>query len=72
VDDRRLPGQFVLTGSAVPADDVTRHTGAGRITRVRMRPMTLLESGHSDGLISLASLLGGGPGRANDAGIAVV
>ena len=28
VDDRGLPGQFVLTGSAVPADDITRHTGA--------------------------------------------
>ena len=71
VDDRQLPGQFVLTGSAVPADDVTRHTGAGRITRLRMRPMTLFESGHSDGSISLAGLLGGGPARANDAGITV-
>jgi predicted AAA+ superfamily ATPase len=30
VDARRKPGQFMLTGSAVPADDVTRHTGAGR------------------------------------------
>jgi hypothetical protein len=38
VDARRKPGQFILTGSAVPADDVTRHTGAGRLARVRMRP----------------------------------
>lgn len=71
VDDRRLPGQFMLTGSAVPADDVTRHTGAGRITRLRMRPMSLFESGHSDGSISVASLLGGEPARANDSGITV-
>ena len=41
VDDRGGPGQFVLTGSAVPADDATRHTGAGRFSRLRMRPMTL-------------------------------
>ena len=31
IDDRRMPGQFVLTGSAVPQDDVARHSGAGRI-----------------------------------------
>src|ERR1700755_2237463 len=37
VDDRHQPGQFILTGSAVPADDVTRHTGAGRLARLRMR-----------------------------------
>lgn len=29
IDDRNAPGQFILTGSAVPADDITRHTGAG-------------------------------------------
>ena len=32
VDQRAGPGQFILTGSAVPADDVTRHTGAGRLS----------------------------------------
>ena len=57
VDDRARPGQFILTGSAVPADDVTRHTGAGRLTRLRLRPMSLLESGHSTGQISVAALL---------------
>jgi uncharacterized protein len=41
VDDRRAPGQFIMTGSAVPSGDVTRHTGSGRITRLRMRPMLL-------------------------------
>jgi predicted AAA+ superfamily ATPase len=64
VDDRRKAGQFILTGSAVPADDVTRHTGAGRIARLRMRPMSLFESGQSTGMISLAALLDGEPARA--------
>ena len=57
VDERSESGQFILTGSAVPADDVTRHTGAGRFTRLRMRPMSLFETGHSTGSISLRGLL---------------
>jgi uncharacterized protein len=71
VDDRKQPGQFILTGSAVPADDVTRHTGAGRITRLRMRPMTLFELGTSNGGISLDALMAGEPGRSADSGLAV-
>lgn len=71
VDDRREPGQFILTGSAVPADDITRHTGAGRITRLRMRPMTLFESGHTNGAVSLAAVLDGEPVRAADPGLSV-
>ena len=59
VDDRRLPGQFILTGSAIPADDATRHTGAGRLTRLRMRPLSLFELGHSSGEVSLGGLLDG-------------
>ena len=59
VDDRRQPGQFILTGSAVPADDVTRHSGAGRIVRIRMRPMSLFESGHSTGAVSLGAVMAG-------------
>ena len=59
VDDRGSPGQFILTGSAVPADDITRHTGAGRLTRLRMRPMSLFEAEHSSGEISLRQLLRG-------------
>lgn len=50
-------GQFILTGSAVPPDDLTRHTGAGRISRLRMRPMSLFESGHSSGEVSLGEVL---------------
>ena len=42
-DDRARPGQFILTGSASPRDDATRHTGVGRIGRVLMRPMSLYE-----------------------------
>jgi predicted AAA+ superfamily ATPase len=60
IDDRRKPGQFILTGSAVPADDITRHSGAGRLTRIRMRPMSLYEKSRSTGRISLSRLLDGG------------
>lgn len=59
VDERQQDGQFILTGSATPADDVTRHTGAGRVARVRMAPMTLHEAGHGTGAVSLASLFDG-------------
>lgn len=59
IDDRGLPGQFILTGSATPADDLTRHTGAGRLSRLRMRTMSSYESGHANGDVSLAALLGG-------------
>jgi hypothetical protein len=52
-------GPFILTGSAVPADDTTRHTGAGRFIRLRMRPMTLFELGRSSGEVSLGKLLDG-------------
>ena len=61
VDDRSpARGQFILTGSATPNDDVHRHSGAGRFATLRMRPMSLFESGHSSGAISLADLLEGG------------
>jgi len=66
VDARKAPGQFILTGSAVPADVETRHVGAGRVTRLRMRPMSLFESGHSSGDISIRALLDGQPARPAD------
>ena len=56
-DEGRRPGRFILTGSAVPADDATRHTGAGRISRIRLRPMTLFETGQSNGAASMRGLL---------------
>ncbi len=61
VDDRPGRGHFILTGSAVPPDDITRHTGAGRIGRLRLRPMSLLELRRSTGEVSLARLLAGDP-----------
>ena len=56
VDQRDKTGQFILTGSAVPADNVTAHTGTGRISRMRMRPMSLFESQESAGSISMNEL----------------
>lgn len=61
VDQSPELGRFILTGSSVPADDATRHTGAGRFTRLRMRPFSLHESGQSSGRMSLASLLAAEP-----------
>ena len=59
-DDRRDKGIFLLTGSAVPPDDITRHSGAGRVRRVRMRTMSLAESGRSTCEVPLSSLLAHG------------
>ena len=60
VDHRRELGQFVLTGSAVPADtkEIT-HSGTGRFTWLTMRPMSLYESGDSTGEVSLKELFDG-------------
>ena len=57
VDKREEFNQFILTGSAVPADlkEIT-HTGTGRISRMLMRPMSLFESQESNGSVSLAEL----------------
>ena len=59
VDDRNEKGQFILTGSARPRDDANRHSGAGRFSVMQMRPMSLFESGHSNGQMSLAAFLEG-------------
>ena len=65
VDHRGRTGQFVLTGSAVPANrDEIFHSGTGRISWLRMRPMTIFESGESNGNISLRELFGGAAGLA--------
>lgn len=60
-DDRAANGQFILAESVKPTYAVTDHSGAGRVTRVQMRPMALFESGDSTGSISLRSLMAGGP-----------
>ena len=57
VDQRDEFGQFILTGSAVPAElDDTMHTGTGRISRLYMRPMSLFESKDSSGDVSIGDL----------------
>lgn len=58
VDERGADGQFILTGSTVieDGDNEIRHTGTGRIARVQMYPMSLYESGESNGEVSLANL----------------
>lgn len=71
VDNRAQPGQFVLTGSATPADDVSRHTGGLRFGRVRMRPMTLAELGRTSADISLTALLNGESSRSADPGLTI-
>lgn len=59
VDDRGVPGQFILTGSATPRDDIPRHSGAGRFGLVRMRTMTLTEKQTAVPSVSVAGLLRG-------------
>src|SRR5680860_1371164 len=59
VDDRGEAGQFILTGSATPRDDVVRHSGAGRISVLRMRTMTLVEQGVATSAVSTSALLAG-------------
>lgn len=71
VDDRRSPGQFILTGSSRPADDASRHSGAGRFSVLRMRPMSLFEAGQSSGSMSLSRLINGDAQTAGDTGLSI-
>lgn len=59
VDQRRKPGQFILTGSAAPDMDPNRHSGAGRFQKLKMRTMTLAETGYSNLEVSLTNLFEG-------------
>lgn len=54
------PGKFILSASAQPTDYIIRHSGAGRVGRVLMRPMSLWESGASIGTVSLSKLFDSG------------
>lgn len=57
VDHRHQVGQFILTGSAVPSDEESmKHSGTGRFSWLTMRPMSLHESGESNGKVSLSHL----------------
>lgn len=59
VDQIPKKGQFILTGSATPNHKGILHSGAGRIARIRMRTMSLYESGDSSGDVSLEDLCNG-------------
>ena len=59
VDKRAAHGQFILTGSSTPKFKGIKHSGAGRIARLRMRPMSLFESGDSTGEVSLQDICNG-------------
>jgi len=59
VDQTNKRGQFILTGSATPNHKGILHSGAGRIARLRMHPMSLYESGYSIGKVSLEKLCSG-------------
>lgn len=59
VDTNGSKGQYILTGSATPQRKGILHSGTGRIARLRMRPMSLYESGYSSGQVSLKALCEG-------------
>lgn len=67
-DARAEAGQFILTGSATPADDLTRHSGALRVQRIALRTMSIAERGLSTKAVSLAGLLDGGPCKGGPTG----
>jgi len=56
VDQNPRKGQYILTGSATPNHKGIMHSGAGRIAKLRMRPMSLYESGDSSGKVSLEDI----------------
>jgi uncharacterized protein len=59
VDDRKKKGQFILTGSANPEERARLHSGAGRFSIIKMRPMSLFEKNWSSGEVSLAKIMNG-------------
>ena len=59
VDKSSKPAQYILTGSATPVEDSSLHSGTGRFALITMKPMTLYESGDSNGAVSIADLLNG-------------
>lgn len=59
VDKRGKMGQFILTGSSTPNDNLISHSGTGRIARMLMRPMSFFESNESNGAVSLRELFDG-------------
>ncbi|MEH0147729.1 DUF4143 domain-containing protein [Corynebacterium sp. Q4381] len=56
IDRRQTKGQFIFTGSTVPTEELTRHSGAGRFAHVTMSTLTMFETGESSGEVSLSAL----------------
>lgn len=71
VDARKQKGQFILTGFATPDDTARRHSGAGRSSVLRMRPMSWFERGRSSGDVSLQSLFEVAEPRSGDADFSI-
>jgi len=59
IDSTRQKGRFLLTGSATPDYDKTRHPGITRIGRLRLRPFSMVEAQESDGSVSIRQLFAG-------------
>lgn len=59
VDKTGLKGQYILTGSSTPYREGINHSGAGRYGKIRLRPMSLFESGDSSGVVSLKDICDG-------------
>ena len=66
VDESAECGRYILTGSSTPKTKGVLHSGTGRIARLAMHPMSLQESGHSAGVVSLGRLQGAGNRRTVD------
>jgi predicted AAA+ superfamily ATPase len=71
VDKRHKNGRFILTGSVVPTKTDDMHTGTGRIARMKMRTMSLFETGDSSGEISLEALFDGATDPEGRSGVSV-
>ena len=71
VDERKAKGQFILTGSANPTDDIKLHSGAGRFTVVQMDTMSWQELGHSTGKVKVSDVLQGSFPDFYDAGVSL-
>jgi predicted AAA+ superfamily ATPase len=59
IDEKNEMGLYILTGSTTPHDDKSLHSGIGRLSFIDMKPMTLFESGESNGSISLKEIADG-------------
>lgn len=71
VDDRKAKGQFILTGSTNPNDNIKLHSGAGRFTFVQMETMSWQELGYSTGKVKISDLLQGSFPEFYDSGISL-